>query len=91
MTKADLIKTLAENCELSQKQAGTVLAELTSMVIKGLQEEGEALLPDLGKLKVKKCAARAGRNPQTGEAIIIEARNKASFEAFKALKEALNG
>jgi DNA-binding protein HU-beta len=39
---------------------------------------------------VKARAARAGRNPQTGQEITIAAANVPSFKAGKGLKDAVN-
>ena len=55
-----------------------------------LLERGEILLVGLGKLKVKEVAARAGRNPRTGERIEIPASRKIVFVPVKALREALH-
>lgn len=50
---------------------------------------GEIPLPGVGKLKMKKTAARKGRNPKTGESIDIPAGSKVVFTACKELKEAM--
>lgn len=47
-------------------------------------------LPALGSFKTTERAARAGRNPQTGEAIKIAASTAAHFTAGKALKDVVN-
>ncbi|MHB1237945.1 MAG: HU family DNA-binding protein [Gallionella sp.] len=44
-----------------------------------------------GTFEVRKCAARAGRNPSTGEAIKIKASKAPAFKAGAALKVAGNG
>jgi DNA-binding protein HU-beta len=43
----------------------------------------------LGRLQVRKRAARMGRNPATGEPIQIKASKKVAFRASKELKEAV--
>lgn len=50
---------------------------------------GSVSLPGLGKLKIKTCAARTGRNPRTGEQLEIPAGKKVCFMASKSLKDAL--
>lgn len=52
---------------------------------------GEVTLPGIGKLSVKHKEARTGRNPSSGEAIEIAAKNAPHFSAAKALKDAVNG
>ena len=51
---------------------------------------GEIPLTGLGKLKVREAAARAGRNPRTGESIEIPASQKVVFTPGKALREAMH-
>lgn len=50
---------------------------------------GEVPLPGLGKLKMRKTAAREGRNPRTGETLHIPEGKKVVFVPGKDLKEAL--
>lgn len=47
-------------------------------------------LPKIGKLVVRPLAARAGRNPRTGETLTIPARRKVEFRPSKSLKAAVN-
>lgn len=51
----------------------------------------EITLHGIGKIKVSLRAARPGRNPATGEAMVIPAKNVPSFSAAKALKDAAAG
>lgn len=56
-----------------------------------LNAGGEISLPGLGKLKTVRQGGRKGRNPRTGQAINVPARNKVKFVEGKDLKEALRG
>ncbi|MDP3429802.1 MAG: HU family DNA-binding protein [Desulfomicrobium sp.] len=60
-------------------------------VIREALAEGQRIsLPGLGSFSVVLHAARAGRNPRTGEAIAIEARRRVHFKAGKGLRLLIN-
>ncbi|MFC1819809.1 HU family DNA-binding protein [Thermodesulfobacteriota bacterium] len=61
-----------------------------SAITKSLKKKGAVTLVGFGTFKVDKRKARTGRNPQTGEAIKIKAKNVPKFVAGKALKDAVN-
>ena len=67
---------------LRGKTAGDVIGA-------ALVEEGEAILPGLGKLVTQQQAERAGINPKTGAPLIIAARKAVKFKVAKALKDAV--
>ena len=69
MTKAELIKRLQEEMNMSAAQAEKCINMLGDIMVAELLGGGEVPLPRIGKLAVKATAERAGRNPQTGAAI----------------------
>lgn len=88
MNKAELIKHLAATAEVTNKQAEAVLNALTSTVLDTVRAGNELVLTDLGKFSSIERAAKAGRNPQTGETIQIAAKRVPKFSPAKALKDA---
>lgn len=91
MTKAQFVAKLAETSELSKKQADTVLDNLVQMVQSAVKKGEAVKIPNLGTWRKRKTAARMGRNPQTGEAIKIPARNKVRFTVAKSFKDTVLG
>lgn len=92
-TKSALIAHLAEKVEgISKKQSAAFLEELTATLLQ-FAAVG-ASLPGIGKLLLKKTAARParkGRNPRTGEEVTIAAKKagkKLVFRVSKAAKQA---
>lgn len=86
MNKVELIKKIAAESELSQKDAKAVL-EATLETIKETLVKGEKVqLMGFGNFEVRERAARKGRNPQTGKEIEIPATKVPAFKAGKALK-----
>lgn len=96
MNKAELIEQLVQRsawdygAPLTKKQAAAALDCLAdvSRAQLGIRND-ELSIPGIGKLTVKRRAARTGRNPKTGEDIEIAARRVAHFSPAKALKDAL--
>lgn len=89
VTLKHLAAALAEDHELSKKQAEGILGDLVTRVTKHLKKGDRIRIVGLGILQVRKRAARMGRNPATGEQIHIKASKKVAFRAAKELKEAI--
>jgi len=90
MKKADFIKSVADQADVSQATAGKCFDAMVGTVTSCLKDGDSLTFVGFGTFSVKKRAARTGRNPRTGEAIQIKAANVPSFKAGKALKDALN-
>ncbi len=71
VTLKHLAASLAEDNELSKKQAEAILGGLVGNIVKHLKKGERIRIGGLGILVVRKRAARMGRNPATGEAIQI--------------------
>ena len=90
MTKADIVGVIQAKIGLSKKEAAEVLESVLS-IMKNTLESGETLkISGFGSFIVKQKANRCGRNPQTGESIIIEARRILSFKPSNVLRNAIN-
>ncbi|MDA8429816.1 MAG: integration host factor subunit alpha [Geobacteraceae bacterium] len=91
MTKADIVEKVAEKCGISKKDSIDMVESVFS-VLKTTLENGEDIkISGFGKFEVKNKHERKGRNPQTGESIIIDARRILSFKPSTILKESING
>jgi DNA-binding protein HU-beta len=90
MNKTELVKFVANECEITQVDASRAL----NAVLKGITESaknGHGLqIPGFGSFDVRERSARKGRNPQTGEEIQIAASKSLGFKNGKALKDLLN-
>lgn len=89
MTKKELVAAMAEKTEATKKTTEEALNALIEVIAETLGEGEEVAIAGLGKFLVRERAARAGRNPQTGESITIEAKKAPAFKAAKALKDAV--
>lgn len=90
MNKQELIKKIAADAGLTQKQAGAAL-ESTLAAIKASVAEGDKVqLIGFGTFESKKREARKGHNPRTGKPVKIKAAVLPVFKAGKAFKETVN-
>ena len=90
MNKTELVAAMAEKAQLSKKDAEAALKAFTDVVAEELKKGEKIQLVGFGTFEVSERAARTGRNPQTGEEMIIAASKAPKFKAGKALKDALN-
>ena len=90
MNKTELIAAVAEQAELSKKDAEKALKAFTDVIAAELVKGEKVQLVGFGTFEVSEREAREGRNPQTGKTMKIEACKAPKFKAGKALKDAIN-
>ena len=87
MSKSELIKAVADNTGISQKEAGTVLDAALDTISDTLKNRGKVALAGFGTFEAKTRAARDGRNPSTGKPIKIAEKTSAAFKPASVLKD----
>ena len=90
MNKTELIAAVAEKAEISKKDAEKAVKAFTDVVSEELVNGGKIQLVGFGTFEVSERPAREGRNPRTGETMVIEASKTPKFKAGKALKDLVN-
>lgn len=90
MNKTELVATMAEQTNLSKKDAEAALKAFIDVVSEELKKGEKVQLVGFGTFEVSERAAREGRNPQTGETMEIKASKTPKFKAGKALKDMMN-
>jgi integration host factor subunit alpha len=83
MTKADT--------GLSKKDSAEMMESVFAIMKESLEAGEPIKVSGFGSFEVKQKAERKGRNPQTGEAITIEARKVLTFKPSKLLRDVVNG
>ncbi|PFU92946.1 DNA-binding protein [Bacillus anthracis] len=89
MNKTELVKSVAEKVELSQKEADVATQAVLDTITNALANGEKVQLIGFGTFEVRERAARTGRNPQTGAEMQIAAAKVPAFKAGKELKEAV--
>jgi len=87
MTKGEIVNHLAKKLGTTKKEANGFLNELVALAYK--QAKTGFTIPGLGKLYVKSRKRRKGRNPATGETIVIPAKKVVSFKVSKTCQDAV--
>ena len=90
MNKTELVAAVAEQADISKKDAEKVLKAFVDVVTEEMKKGEKVKLVGFGTFEVSERAAREGRNPQTGKTMKIEACKAPKFKAGKALKDAVN-
>lgn len=90
MTKQNLVNYVAEQTGLTKADATRALDAVLNGIVEGLNSEGKVTLTGFATFTKQHKEARTGRNPRTGEAVNIPARNAVSIKAGAKLKDAVN-
>ena len=90
MNKKELIAAVAEASEVSKKDAEKVIQAFTDVVADELKKGEKIQLAGFGTFEVSERAERIGRNPKSGEEMVIAASKTPKFKAGKALKDIVN-
>ena len=91
LTKADLVQKVYQSHNLTKAQAADAV-EAFLRISKNCLEHGEDLLVSgFGKFNVKDKNSRRGRNPQTGQELILSARKVVTFKPSGILRAKING
>ena len=91
MTKANLIDHVAEATKGTKKETEQVIDAVLASITEALVKRDKVDLRGFGSFQVSGKKERQGRNPRTGEAMTIAARNVAVFKPSKELSGCLNG
>ena len=90
-TANEIADQIADAHGVTKTQAKAIVDSVFKHITDAAANGDETSIPAFGKFKVKKTAAREGRNPSTGATIKIAAATKLTFTPAKALKDTLNG
>ena len=90
MNKTELVAAVAEQADISKKDAEKALKAFVDVVTEEMKKGEKVQLVGFGTFETRERAARQGRNPQTGKTMKIEACKAPKFKAGKALKDAVN-
>ena len=85
MNKTELVAAVAEQADISKKDAEKALKAFVDVVTEEMKKGEKVQLVGFGTFEVSERAAREGRNPQTGKTMKIEACKAPKFKAGKAV------
>lgn len=91
LTKADLVQIVYQAHDLTKVQAVDAVEKFLALSKNCLENGEDLLVSGFGKFNVKKKKSRRGRNPQTGDELILEARKVVTFKPSGILRDKING
>ena len=90
MTKADIIDAICEENGFSKRESAKIVENMLDIIKETLENGENVKLSGFGRFNIKYKKARRGRNPQTGEEMIISARRVLSFRVGDVFRDELN-
>lgn len=89
VNKAELIDLIADKADITKASATRVLDAALEGIVAALRDGEQVALVGFGTFSVKQRAERQGRNPKTGEPMLIAASRTANFKPGKMLRDAI--
>jgi len=90
LTKAEIVKNLHAHMGFSKERCAEIVESVFELIKKELEDGNDALISGFGKWSVKEKNPRKGRNPQTGDELMLESRRVVTFKCSRKLKESVN-
>jgi integration host factor subunit alpha len=91
LTKDDIIRVLAKENGYHLNQSVELVETLLELIKAKLASGEDVLISGFGKFCVRKKKERRGRNPATGESMMMEARRVVTFKCSGKLRRKING
>lgn len=91
LTKADLADAVYAALPVDKQKAAQIVEDYIELIKDSLEKEHKVMLSGFGSYEVKFKPPRRGRNPQTGDSIILRARRVIKFKPSQLLRKAING
>ncbi len=90
MTKAELVDEVGRQASLTRKHSEVIVDAVFSSILEALQRGDKIELRGFGSFRIRKRGSRTGRNPKTGEGVVVPAKRVPYFKPGKELRELIN-
>ena len=91
LTKAHIVEAVAEQIGYTKHQSSELIETLLEIIKRTLESGEDVLVSGFGKFCVKTKRERRGRNPATGEDMMLEPRKVVTFNCSRKLRDKVNG
>lgn len=89
LTRNEIVQKV-NNLEFSRKKSNEIVSTLLEIIKSSLEDGEDVLVSGFGKFQVKEKSQRRGRNPETGEDMIIAGRRVITFKCSGKLRKRIN-
>jgi len=90
LTKADIADTICNQVGYTKRESLKIVDQLFEYIKTSLEGGEDVLISGFGKFSVKDKRSRKGRNPQTGDPILLSARKIVTFKYSGKLRDTIN-
>ena len=90
LTKAQIVSTVQNHLGLSRKRSSQLIENLLEIIKKTLENDEDVLISGFGKFCVKQKRERKGRNPATGDDMMLAPRKVVTFKCSGKLRDKIN-
>ena len=90
LTKSDIVASV-HDLGLTKKKSVEVIESLLEIIKRSLESSEDVLISGFGKFCVKEKAKRRGRNPATGEDLMLRGRRVVTFKCSGKLRHKIDG
>ena len=90
LTKKEIIKAVSEENGFLKNQSSEIVESLIEAIKRSLESGDDVLVSGFGKFKVREKKVRKGRNPATGQDLILEPRRVVTFHCSGQLRKKIN-
>ncbi len=90
MTKAELIEEVSQSGAPTRKDSEVIVETIFSSIVGALRAGDKVEIRGFGSFRVRQRQGRTGRNPKTGEPVLVPARRVAFFKPSKELRDGIN-
>ncbi len=91
LTKIQIVNSIADQIGYTKYHSSEIVETLLEIIKKALESGDDVLISNFGKFCVKEKRARRGRNPSTGENMMIKPRKVVTFQCSGNLRKKING
>jgi len=91
LTKTDIVELIAEKNDFGPAEAKEALEELIEIIKATLASGEDLMISGFGKFQVNEKKPRKGRNPATGNSMMLDKRRVVTFKCAGKLKDRING
>lgn len=89
LTKSDIVDDLAK-AGFTRKKTVDILEDLLEIIKQNLEKGEDVLISGFGKFCIKKKGMRRGRNPATGDDLVLSERKVVTFTCSPVLRKKIN-
>ena len=90
ITKADLINSVCSTTDFAKQESSAIVESLLEIIKRTLESGEDVLISGFGKFCLKEKKERRGRNPETGDDMMVDARRIVRFKCSNLMRDKIN-